>query len=120
MYFTIPAGPPSSPPSSPPLSPDAVDALIQLRRRATVLADLSASFTQEAKAAIAAYADALCEGSDAAWSRFVGAAATLVVHAESVDEIVHLTDDERQALEFFKQIVRENDDLLDVPAIVTA
>jgi len=116
MYFTIPTGPPSSP----PLSPDAVDALGRLRRRATALGSISASLAREAKTAVATYADALCEGSDESWVRFVGAAASLAAHAQSVDEIVHLNGEERQALDFFEQIARENDDLLHVATIVAA
>ena len=107
MHFTIPV----APPSTPPLSVDALDSLGRLRRQASVLGGLSASFATEAKAATSAYADALCEDTLEAWSRFVGAAASLVAHAESVDEIVHLTEAERKALAFFNQIVVENGDL---------
>jgi len=115
MYFTIHAPVPSSPPGL-ALPEEALGALGRLRQQASLLGGLSASFRTEAHSAVAAYALALTEESDASWRSFVSAAASLVRHAESVDEIVHLNLRERGALEFFAQIVRENEDLLDATA----
>ncbi|MGH7660958.1 MAG: hypothetical protein ACRENA_08625 [Vulcanimicrobiaceae bacterium] len=116
MYFTI-QRPPTS---SPALSGEALGALGRLSQQATSLEGLSASFGSEARTTVDAYAIALSDGSPRAWTSFVSAAASLATHAEAVDEIVHLNRREREAVAFFEQIVRENDDLLERDAVVAA
>ncbi len=91
---------------------EALGAYGRLRRHADALGSIAASFSAEAERVAAAYETALRLGGDAAWARFVEAAAELALHAHSVDGIVHLSERERAAHDYFQQIGRENGDLL--------
>ena len=82
-----------------------------LRAHAHVLASLSASFTSEAKEATAAYRAALDGGSTADWARFVKACAALAGHGEAIETLLPLSDGERSAWKYFRQIADENADL---------
>jgi hypothetical protein len=87
-----------------------------LRARAHALASLSASFTEEAREATAAYRDALANPSTASWARFVAACATLAKHGAAVESLLDLNDDDRASWRFFQQIADENADLLGASA----
>lgn len=106
MYFTIDDRAVSS------ASADARRSFNTLRAHAHALASLSASFTDEAREATAAYRTALAEGSTAAWQRFVTASARLARHGEAIDALLHLAESDRAAYRFFKQIAEENADLV--------
>jgi hypothetical protein len=116
MYFTISA----PPPSTPALSPEAYEAYQRLKRQASALAGISASFAGEARTVTRSYARALRSGSADAWASFTAAAASIVEHSESVDPILHLDDRRRAASDFFAQIARENNDLLSAGAFSAA
>ncbi len=106
MYFTIADGHSSS------AAEDARRSFATLRRHAHTLAGLSASFSEEAKEATAAYRTALAAGSTEHWGRFVRACAALARHGEAIDTLLHLGETDRLAWSFFKQIADENADLL--------
>lgn len=116
MYCTIS----SREPSSGDLSLDARRSYEALRRNAELLGSLSASFSREARDASQSYHVALASATFDAWSHFVEAADALARHTESIDSIVELTPDERQARSFFEQIVAENADLLSARATALA
>jgi hypothetical protein len=102
------------------LSLDARRSYETLGRNADLLGSLSASFSREARLASDAYRQALSAATPDAWAEFVEAADTLARHTESIVSVVDLNDHERQAREFFEQIVSENADLLTqrVPAVL--
>jgi hypothetical protein len=106
MYFTI------NEPDASTGEQDALRAFGALRRHAQVLAELSASFKEEAQAVTAAYRAALEAGDPTQWARLVNCAFRLARHGESVESILGLRDPERNAWRFFQQIADENADLL--------
>ena len=91
---------------------DARRSFTHLRRHALVLAELSASFAEEASAVTAAYRQALDTSTGDAWARFVGAAFTIARHGADVEELLGLREPECAAWRFFQQIADENADLL--------
>jgi len=85
------------------------------------LAGLSASFSDQAGEAMAAYHQALCEGTQVAWARFIYAASDIAHHGEQIEALLGLQDRERAAWRIFRQIADENADLLDLqPALASA
>jgi hypothetical protein len=82
-----------------------------LRSHAHALATLSASFSGEAKEATASYRAALDGGSLEEWSRFVTACSALALHGQAVETLLPLSDGERNAWRYFRQIADENADL---------
>jgi hypothetical protein len=107
MYFTIDEREPSS------AIQDARRSFNTLRGHAHILADLSASFSEQAREATAAYRVALDGGDERAWVRLVRAAAELSRHGESIERLLGLGEAERLAWRFFRQIADENADLLE-------
>jgi hypothetical protein len=91
---------------------DARRSFTALRRHALVLAELSASFAQEASEVTAAYRQALDAATGDAWSRLVVAAFRIARHGADVEELLGLREPERGAWRFFQQIADENADLL--------
>jgi len=115
MYFTIDEREPSS------ATQDARRSFNTLRQHAQQLADLSASFKEEAAEVTAAYRQALERGDSPSWSRLAGASFRLACHGQSVEEILGLRGPERAAWRFFRQIADENADLLILePLLATA
>jgi len=108
MYCTIAPGEASSP----GLSPDAWRSYATLRTQARSLAGFSASFAREAHHISQAYEAALVIGSEPAWRTFVETCNALVDHCNSIAPTVGFTSQERDAWDFFAQIVDENRDLL--------
>ncbi|HEX8806741.1 MAG TPA: hypothetical protein VF741_07315 [Candidatus Aquilonibacter sp.] len=85
------------------------------------LANLSASFAEQASEVTTAYHQALATGTQAAWARFVYAASDIAHHGQTVEEILGLRERERAAWRVFQQIADENADLLLLePALVSA
>ncbi len=107
MYFTIDEWEPSS------AIQDARRSFNTLRGHAHILADLSASFREQAREATAAYRTALEGGGEQAWARLTRVAATLAEHGESTERLLGLGETERSAWRFFRQIADENADLLE-------
>jgi hypothetical protein len=115
MYFTIDEREPSS------AIQDARRSFNTLRGHAHILADLSASFNEQAREATAAYRVALNGGDEHAWARLVRAASTLSKHGENIEHLLGLGEAERSAWRFFRQIAAENADLLEgEPALAVA
>lgn len=106
MYFTIDEHETSTG------GKDALRAFGTLRRHAQALADLSASFNEEAQAVTAAYRAALEGGDPTQWARLVNCAFRIARHGEAVDDVLGLREPERAAWRFFQQIADENADLL--------
>jgi hypothetical protein len=98
------------------LPSDAREAHQRVSRHAVSLSALSASLATESLAVADAYARALAGSTLGAWVSFVAAAAVVARHSASVGTVVALTPRERDAADFFAQIVRENDDLLTTDA----
>lgn len=115
MYFTIDEREPSS------ATQDTRRSFNTIRTHAAVLADLSASFREQATEVAAAYRQALSLGDQAAWARFIYAASDIATHGQTVEELLGLGDRERAAWRIFRQIADENADLLLMqPALATA
>jgi hypothetical protein len=95
-----------------PLGDEASAAFQRFRREARTLGTISHAFEVLGASLTAAYYAALAAPSPAAWSTLVGRAAAFVERAHVFDGILPLDDREREALEFFEAIVRENGDLL--------
>jgi hypothetical protein len=114
MYFTIDDWDTSSAPA------DARRSFNTLRAHAHTLASLSSSFSNEAREVTAAYRSALCDGSTEAWRRFVTASATLAEHGEAIEALLSLEASDREAWHFFRQIARENADLIDSRSLAVA
>jgi len=115
MYFTIDEREPSS------ATQDARRSFNTIRTHAAVLADLSASFREQATEVTSAYRQALSVGSQAAWARFIYAASDIATHGQTVEELLGLRERERAAWRMFRQIADENADLLLLqPALATA
>jgi hypothetical protein len=93
------------------LSLDARLSYETLRRNAELLGSVSASFSREAREAAEAYRDALTASTPDAWTHFVETAGALVRHTQSVEAVVPLSPNEREAYAFFEQIAGENADL---------
>jgi hypothetical protein len=102
------------------LSLDARRSYETLGRNAELLGSLSASFSREARLTSDTYRHALSSATPDAWVEFVEAADALAGHTQSIVSVVDLNAHERQAREFFEQIVSENADLLAqrVPAVL--
>src|SRR5580700_3746735 len=83
------------------LSLDARLSYETLRRNAELLGRVSASFTREARTT----------STPDAWTHFVETAGALVRHTRSVESVVPLSPNEREAYAFFEQIAGENADL---------
>ena len=115
MYCTISAGALST-----GLSDDAAAAYHRFRHEARTLGTISRSFESLALSMSAAYLAALTQPTAAAWSTLVTRTSLLVQHAHALHGIVVLGAQEREALVFFEAIVRENADLLVVPAALAA
>jgi hypothetical protein len=115
MYCTISPGPLST-----GLSEDAAAAYHRFRHEARTLGTISRSFESLALGMSAAYLAALTQPTAAAWSTLVTRTSLLVQHAHALRGIVVLGPPEREALDFFQAIVRENADLLVVPAALAA
>lgn len=113
MYCTISPGPVST-----GLGDDASSAYHRLHHHGRVLGSISRSFNELALGVSAAYLEALTRPAPEAWRTLVVRIALLVQRTHSVHQIVVLGDAEREALQFFGEIVRENADLLAVPAAV--
>ncbi len=99
-------------PASTALDEDASSAYRRFARMARTLGSISRSFDGLALSTMHAYASALCRPSSASWTTLVLATARLVERAHSLRGIVALSANEREALDFFEAIVRENADLL--------
>jgi hypothetical protein len=106
MYCTVLPEPVSS------LGDDANAAFHRLWLRAQTLGTISRSFDELARGTTTAYYAALTQAAPDAWSTLVSQAASLVERTQSLDGIVQLNAKEREALDFFESIVRENADLL--------
>jgi hypothetical protein len=107
MYCTLSNGPVST-----GIGIDAGAAYHRLRRQARTLATISHSFDVLAATVTSAYSDALAAPTTSAWTAFVTNAAELVEHACALSGIIDLDAEEHEALAFFRDIVRENADLL--------
>jgi hypothetical protein len=115
MYFTIDEREPSS------ATQDTRRSFNTIRTHAAVLADLSASFREQATEVTAAYRQALSAGGEAAWARFIYASSDIAAHGETVEELLGLQERERAAWRLFRQIAEENADLLILqPVLATA
>jgi hypothetical protein len=108
MYFTIDEREPSS------ATQDTRRSFNTIRTHAAVLADLSASFREQATEVTAAYRQA-------AWARFIYASSDIAAHGQTVEELLGLQERERAAWRLFRQIAEENADLLILqPVLATA
>jgi hypothetical protein len=114
MYCTISPGPLST-----GLSDDAASAYHRFRLEARTLGTISRSFDSLALSMSAADLAALTQPTAEAWITLVRRTSLLVQHAHALRGIVVLGAQEREALDFFEAIVRENADLL-VSAALTA
>jgi hypothetical protein len=97
------------------LSDDASAAYHRFRREARTLGTISSSFDSLTLSLTAAYLAALTYPALEAWAALVARTATLVQRAHALNGIVVLDAREREALDFFESIVRENADLLVAP-----
>ncbi|MGD0474757.1 MAG: hypothetical protein ABSB70_16305 [Candidatus Velthaea sp.] len=94
------------------LDDDARSAYQHFRRQARALGTISSSFDALALVVTAAYLEALARPSYAAWAMLVRRAAVFAQRARALRTIVAFDVREREALDFFEAIVRENADLL--------
>ncbi len=90
------------------LSLDARLSYETLRGNAELLGGVSASFSREA------YHQALATSTPNAWTHFVETADTLAATSQSVETVVPLSPNEREAYAFFEQIAGENADPVSV------
>jgi hypothetical protein len=115
MYFTIDEQEPSS------AIQDARRSFNTIRSHAAALADLSASFQEQASEVTSSYRRALAEGTESSWARFIYAASDIAYHGQMVEELLGLREAERAAWRVFRKIADENADLLLLaPALATA
>ena len=102
------------------LGDDASSAYHRFRQNARMLGTISRSFDALAHSATSAYYTALTQPAPEEWTTLVTRTATLVQRTHALYGIVVLDAKEREALDFFEAIVRENADLLVVPGATAA
>jgi hypothetical protein len=102
------------------LDEDASSAYRHFARMARTLGSISRSFDGLALRTMHAYFAALCRPSSESWTTVVLATAQIVERANSLRGIVELSAKEREALNFFEAIVRENADIMVVPTAFAA
>jgi hypothetical protein len=116
MYCTISSGDLSTT----DLGDDAVSAYHTFLRKARMLGTISRSFETLASRASAAYFTALSRPAPATWTAFVERTAVFVAQALALKGIIAFDGNEREALEFFEAIARENADLLRLPVALAS
>ena len=94
------------------LADDAWHSYLDLLRQVRAVQDLSSKLGKAAHTAANAYHRALTTGSPDDWSRLVHAAATVAEYGNEVGAHANLKTSEREAVEYFDSIARENADLL--------
>jgi hypothetical protein len=94
------------------LADDAWHSYLDLLRQVRAVQDLSSKLGKAAHTAANAYHRALTTGSADDWSRLVNAAAAVADYGHEVGALAQLKSNEREAVEYFDAIARENADLL--------
>src|SRR5215469_426729 len=108
MYFTIG----TMAKSRSGLADDAWHSYVDLLRQVRAVQDLSSKLGAAARTAANAYHRALSTGATEDWSRLANAATAVAEYGTEVGAHASLNSREREALDFFQAIARENADLV--------
>ncbi len=102
------------------LSDDAMRSYHRLRHHVRSLASRSAAGEALAESAARAYLLALGSADPERWTEVVRTSALLLERAHGLDGFVEPSRAEREAMDFFAAIVRENDDLFAIEPLAVA
>ena len=116
MYCTISG----APVSTGGLTHETAAAYYEFRSRARTLGAISSSFQTLTSDMTVAYYEALTRTDNESWSAVLARTAVLMQRAEALSGIPVFDAKDREALDFFESILRENADLITVPAVFAA